>query len=252
MERQAYQDRFRKEDSHWWFLARRAAIASYLAGAGKKYDILDIGAGTAGTSQYLKLYGDVTAVENNQEALLLASQRNVRVTAGDAEALPLHQDAYDIVFMLDTLAHRGISNEERALAEAYRTLRPGGHLIVTAPAYKSLWSPHDDIQHFSRRYTRRQLVQLLESQGFRVDRATYLYWLITPFSFIWRGFERLFYTDRMELGTTPRWIDRFLLKLHLFEAKLLGFFELPWGSSILVRAIKPAPEPPGSHPLRPT
>lgn len=252
MERHAYRDRFNKEDDHWWFLARRAAIAAYLAGAHDQHEILDIGAGTAGTSEYLKRWGDVTAIENNQEALLLASQRDVRMTAGDAEALPAPAKRYDIVFMLDTLAHRGIRSQERALAEAWRTLRPGGHLIVTVPALPMLKSPHDRVQHLSRRYRKRELIHLLESQGFSIDRATYLYWLMTPLSFLWRFFERFFYVDRTELGEMPAWLRRLALKVHLLEARLLGFFELPWGSNLMIRAKKPAKDPAGSHPLSTT
>lgn len=234
-------------------MARQAALAAYLTGAeGRQHDILDVGAGTAGTSEYLKRYGTVIAVENNQDALLLASARSVRLTAGDAEALPIHTNSQDILFMLDTLAHKGIRSQERALAEAYRTLRPGGHLLVTVPAFESLWSPYDRAQHFTRRYRRKDIVALLKSQGFHIDRATYLYWLIAPFSFVGRLLEGLLHIDRMELGAFPPWLESLLLKLHLLEARFLGYFELPWGSSIMVRAIKPKQDPAGSHPLRST
>ena len=240
VEREIYHDRYKKEDSHWWFLARQAALNAYLTGAeNHPYEILDIGCGTAGTSVFLKRYGDVTGVENNQEALLLAANRDVRVMAGDAEALPVRNHTYDVVFMLETLAHRGIKNEQRALQEAYRALKPGGHLMVTVPAFSWLESPHDRLQHIERRYRKARLIALLEEAGFRVDRATYLSWLFLPFSFLGRRIERHLGVDRMDIGTALPLMSRLLLLLHRLEAKLLSFIELPWGSSIMIRAVKP-------------
>jgi hypothetical protein len=145
----------------------------------------------------------------------------------------------DIAFMLDTLAHRGIRSEERALQEAYRALKPGGHLILTAPAFSWLASPHDRLQHLERRYRKARLTALLEGAGFRVDRATYLSWLFLPFSFIGRRIERHLGVDRMDIGTALPFMAKLLLLMHRLEAKLLGFIELPWGSSLMIRAVKP-------------
>ena len=65
-------------------------------------------------------------------------------------------DRFDFAVCLDVLEH--IDDELHALRELHRVVRPGGTLLVTVPAYQSLWSEHDVINHHKRRYTRRDAV----------------------------------------------------------------------------------------------
>ena len=51
--------------------------------------------------------------------------------------------------------------------------RPDGRLLVTVPAYRWLWSHHDDAHHHFRRYTRARLEQRAAASGWRPERATY-------------------------------------------------------------------------------
>jgi SAM-dependent methyltransferase len=48
--------------------------------------------------------------------------------------LPFEPDYFDVVTMLAVAEHLNPASLERLLQEAHRTLRPGGHLIITTPA----------------------------------------------------------------------------------------------------------------------
>jgi SAM-dependent methyltransferase len=70
--------------------------------------------------------------------------------------------SYDTVFASEVLEH--IPQPDRAIADVYRVLKPGGKFILTVPYLSRLHEePHD---YF--RYTRYGLQSLLESNGFRV------------------------------------------------------------------------------------
>ena len=54
-----------------------------------------------------------------------------------------------------------------------RCVRPGGLVVVNVPAFRWLWSYHDDTCETKHRYTRPELVALFRAAGLTVDFATY-------------------------------------------------------------------------------
>ena len=72
---------------------------------------------------------------------------------------------FDIVLSLDVLAFRGV-DEQSAIGEMYRVLRPGGSLIINVPAFDFLRGSHDAAVSQIRRYTRPQLAALLKARRF--------------------------------------------------------------------------------------
>ena len=54
---------------------------------------------------------------------------------GDAYALPFDDDSFDAVIAAEVLEH--LPDDERAMAELHRVLRPGGQIAVTVPR----WGP---------------------------------------------------------------------------------------------------------------
>ncbi len=58
-----------------------------------------------------------------------------RAVRGDAYALPFDDDSFDAVIAAEILEH--LPDDERAMAELFRVLRPGGQIAVTVPR----WGP---------------------------------------------------------------------------------------------------------------
>ncbi len=84
--------------------------------------------------------------------------------SGLAYPLPFAAESFDSVLCTQTLEH--VQSPERAVAEIARVLRPGGHLILTAP---QTWRLHEQPYDFFR-FTRHGLRHLLEASGLRVVR----------------------------------------------------------------------------------
>jgi SAM-dependent methyltransferase len=88
--------------------------------------------------------------------------------SGDADlgalayALPFASASFDTVLSTQTLEH--VEQPQRAVAEMARVLRPGGHLILSAP---QTWRVHEQPYDFFR-YTRFGLRHLLTSSGLDV------------------------------------------------------------------------------------
>lgn len=103
--------------------------------------VVELGCGAAGlVRQLLRRHPDsrVTAceVDARQHAKNLAApQPGLSFIAAGAQDLPLPDASADLVLMLKSLHHVPQPLMARALGEAARLLRPGGHLYVSEPVY---------------------------------------------------------------------------------------------------------------------
>jgi SAM-dependent methyltransferase len=155
------------EDTHWWYRERRHLLAQQLRGLvpGRA---LDSGAAGGGNTRVLRNHGwDAVALEYGAEGAAVAHERGLATVRGDATRLPLADASLDLVVAFDVLEH--IPDDEAAVAEVHRVLKPGATYLVAVPADPRLWSAHDVAVDHVRRYTRPQLLALLERGGFRID-----------------------------------------------------------------------------------
>jgi len=127
-------------------------------------DVLDVGAGLGATFDYLGaaaaswtcLEPDATLCKRLTQRLS-AHARPPHVICGTLAALPVGQQ-FDTIVYIDVLEH--IEHDAQQLESAVHYLRPGGSLIVLAPALPALYSAFDrSIGHF-RRYTRASLANV--------------------------------------------------------------------------------------------
>jgi ubiquinone/menaquinone biosynthesis C-methylase UbiE len=129
----------------WRFWARRVVLPWALQGIHPGGHVLEIGAGSgAMAAELLAGYPGITmTVTDFDSDMVAAAERRLvpyaeRSTArqADATALPFDDDAFDVVLSWIMLHHT--IEWEKALAEAVRVVRPGGHvvgydLLSTAP-----------------------------------------------------------------------------------------------------------------------
>lgn len=160
-----YGEYFRNEREHWWFRARESILRGQVARArrqgrlGPRPRILNIGAATGRSSEWLAEFGDVTSLEYDADCCRLTRERTgLDVVEGSILALPWPDRSFDLTCAFDVIEH--VEDQVTAAREMLRVTRPGGMLFVTVPAYRFLWSEHDEINHHVRRYTPGELRRL--------------------------------------------------------------------------------------------
>ena len=236
-----YTRMFEMEDRYWWFVARRRIalklLARYLnAGSGV---LLDVGCGTGVVLKELERTGEPVGLDMSDLALAYCQKRGLgRLVRGDATALPMRSESCRAIVGLDVFEH--IERDDLAFAEAFRRLSPGGILVLSVPAFQSLWGPHDiALMHF-RRYTRPMLRKRLEEAGFQLERLTYSVFLLFPAVVVVRFFEKRKKGEaKASLVALPRWANTLLIGIQSLEAALISLLNLPWGSSLIAVARKP-------------
>lgn len=182
MDGRVYEQMEAVEDRHWWFLGRRAVIAAVLAGLPKRSGgglVLDAGCGSGGNLSVYTALGPVMGVDTAAGPLAAARRRGYRgVGVASLAGLPFRAGAFDLVCATDVVEH--VADDLGALVELRRVTRPGGHLLVTVPAYQWLWSDSDVQLGHHRRYTRGQIAGRCRSAGWLPARTSYFNSVLLP------------------------------------------------------------------------
>jgi len=239
MESEAYREMADTEDRHWWFLGRRTIVRSVLQELDlpKNASILEIGSGTGGNLQLLASFGDVSAIEMDEQALSLARQKTggkVNIEAGRCpDDMPFAGQKFDLICLFDVLEH--IDEEAETLQAIWKMLQSDGRVLITVPAYQWLWGPHDEFLHHKRRYTAGRLQKSVTAARFSVQRCSYFNTLLFPLAAMVRLADTLLDKSTSSGSRMPApLVNRLLEKVFSFEKRLLEYVNLPFGVSILV------------------
>ena len=133
--------------------------------------VLNAGAGQGTFSLRLEKHGfDVTSVDDSEAAVAVLRRRlSGEVRQADVTDLPFDDGRFDAAVLGEVLEH--VPDDEAALREVARVLRPGGVLAASVPAGPSRFGPSDRWAGHLRRYSREALTSACESAGFRVRRC---------------------------------------------------------------------------------
>ena len=83
----------------------------------------------------------------------------------------LGSQSFDTVISLNLLEH--IEDEVPALRNFHELLSPGGRLVTMVPAFSCIYGEMDKADHHFRRYTKREVENLLTVNGFDVQYSQY-------------------------------------------------------------------------------
>lgn len=182
MERDYYKQYYRLEREHWWFLARNNIIVNHikkLLTENQRPKILNIGVATGRTSELLAELGEVTSVESDKDCCdFVRNKTSIDVMNASILDLPYENNVYDLVCAFDVIEH--VEDDALAISEMKRVCRDEGIISVTVPAFNFLWSHHDEVNHHYRRYTRQQLLTLIDAKDKIIYSTYFNFWLFFP------------------------------------------------------------------------
>ncbi|MBI1778629.1 MAG: class I SAM-dependent methyltransferase [Proteobacteria bacterium] len=231
------------EETHWWFIGRRSLIEATIrrGGVAASARILDVGAGTGSNLRLLSRIGfeQVWAVDRSPIAAAYCQAHIAgRVQVADAKALPFADGGFDCVLATDVIEH--VDDDDQALSEIARVLRPGGTAVIMVPAFPSLWGISDEVGRHYRRYRLRPLVRIIEGAGLSVSLARYFNYILFVPIWLLRVLMRAFnIRPQSEGDLNTAWLNRVLTWLFLFDVRTAMLIRPPFGVSILAVCRKP-------------
>jgi SAM-dependent methyltransferase len=230
-----YAQRYRHlYQNHWWWRAREDFLISILRSLPlePRARILDVGCGDGLLLDRLDDFGIASGLEINEHIVALRNEDSHRIFISPFDRSFQPEERFSLILMLDVVEH--FDDPLGALATAVDLLEPHGHLVVTIPAFRCLWTAHDDLNRHHDRYTARRFVDLAQRAGVRVDRTEYFFhWLF----FVKLGFhlkEKLVQTEPAVPRVPPRPLNRLLHLISRLEIKFLRPLRLGFGNSLLV------------------
>lgn len=161
---------------HWYYKSKAKALTRIIRGCNVA-GVLDVGAGSGFFSKYLLSHSaatkaDCVDIAYEQDSEIEVAGKKLRYLRA------LQPSDADLVLLMDVLEH--VDDDTGLLRDVIANTAPGTWFAITVPAFKFLWSGHDDFLGHKRRYTLSMLRRAVEAAGLKVSKLHYFYGLVFP------------------------------------------------------------------------
>lgn len=235
------------EPTHFWFHGFRTYFSREIrriADGRQDLSILDCGCGTGYNLRVLLApYGRTFGFDLHVDSIRRSRVRRRPLVRANAERIPFASDTFDLVTSFDVI--QSVPDDRRAVREMGRVLAPGGHLVLNVTALDFMRGDHSDVWGELRRYTPGRARRLLDDAGLEPVRVAFLFGSLLPLMLAVRMAQRVQRLWRVPRGdedlvVPPVPINALLTAVVRAEAALARRVPIPFGSSLMIVARKPA------------
>lgn len=236
-------------ENSFWVRSRnrlfKSIVQDHLVSTGKT-KFLEIGCGTGGFIQQIVENEnlEITGSEIYLRGLLYAKKNlpDVDFIQFDVTQGVVGEE-FDLIVAFDVIEH--IENDAAAISNINKMLHKGGSLIITVPQHMFLWGKLDEIVKHKRRYSRRELVDKLQENGFDISYCTSFLFVLFPLMLISRMFDKgrdqsqsdeVALEKRVKFSNVLNFIFDRLMRID--EALIRLGISLPFGGTLVVVARK--------------
>lgn len=210
---------------HWYYVAKGRALEDFIDGV-DVHEVLDVGAGSGVFSKRLLDVGvcdSAVCVDPyySEERSETHNGKSIKFVKGQAKT------TQNLILMMDVLEH--VEDDTALLKEYVDSMEVGGKVLITVPAFQFLWSGHDVFLEHYRRYTLKQVEDLILGAGLRTIKAKYFFASLFPLIAIVRFLKHIFLGKNYikaesDLRIYSEPVNKVLVAIHGVERKT--FFKL--------------------------
>jgi SAM-dependent methyltransferase len=221
-------------DTHWYYVSKARMVARHLPNAPR--EILDVGAGLGWFSRWFINHGygsHAVCVDPGYDADSVEDLGNGRKIS---YVRSIDENSADLVLLMDVLEH--VDDDVALLQEYWDKAAPGTVFVITVPAFKFMWSAHDDYLDHRRRYTRALLAKTIEAVGAKPRLLHYYFGTIFPIAVIVRFLRRKSDANSSDMGPVSGPLNTLLTAICGLEARMARWNKLA-GLSVVAQFEKP-------------
>jgi SAM-dependent methyltransferase len=226
-------------NSHWYYVSKGRALRMILGGEIVE-EVLDVGAGSGVFTRQLLdfgLAGRGVCVDPGykQEAVEMHHGREIAFVRAVDEV------SQKLILMMDVLEH--VDDDIGFLKEYTDRMPSGGRVLITVPAFQSLWSGHDVFLDHRRRYTLSNIEQIAQQANLRVLRGRYFFGALFPLIAAMRLRDHFRVTAgtteaKSQLKLASSFVNNTLVRIHDVERATLFLFNRLAGLTAFCLAVR--------------
>lgn len=217
---------------HWYYQVKVRAIRNRLRGyLPKSFQMLEVGAGSGFFTRALAQFFSISqawCVDPNYSSERCGISDSIHYLREVPRSVV---EGVDLLLFIDVLEH--VDDDAGLLRKYVSQARPGALVLVTVPAFMSLWSSHDVYLEHHRRYRLKELRLVAESAGLQVVESVYLFGTVFPVAWIVRRLRRRS-RPSSDMKSVPMVLDQILRTVCFIEHRIPG--NKAFGLSALVLA----------------
>lgn len=195
--------------------------------------MLDVGCGDGLFFPRLREFGTVRGIETDSS---LVSSNNPDRLAISSKPLgdPDYAEArFDLITACDVIEH--IKDDRTAVSQMAAMLNPGGFLVLTVPAFMSLWDEHDEVNQHFRRYDLSMLKHAIP-ESLTVLQMRFLFHALFVPKYIVGRMNKARVNKVSQSQIPAKSLNDIMTVLCEWENRILGTEHLPFGTSLLAVA----------------
>jgi 2-polyprenyl-3-methyl-5-hydroxy-6-metoxy-1,4-benzoquinol methylase len=204
-------------NEHWYYRSKGLALDVMLRGQSFR-SLLDIGAGSGIFSKRLLKRGAASAI-----CIDPAYQEERRELLNGKPIWFLRQigsEKCDLILLMDVLEH--VDDDVGLIRAALVGAAQDTLVLITVPAFQTLFSAHDLFLEHKRRYTLRQITEVVRAAGLEIVSARYFFAFLLPIAAALRLLKRQS-EPKSDLKEHSRLVNSLLCCLHRLELSLFRF-----------------------------
>lgn len=206
--------------THWYYQAKlfalQLALRRHSSGPRK---FIDVGAGSGFFAVQLADFesgAEVVCVDTNYPSDSTERGGALRFVRKTAQA---DTAAADIYLFIDVLEH--VADDVNLLRSYTDSAAPGALVLITVPAFMSMWSGHDTYLEHYRRYRLGELRRKVGQAGLEVVDEKYLFGAIFPLAWLLRRARRG-RAATSDMAPLPPVVNKLLTTVLTCEHRLKG------------------------------
>jgi hypothetical protein len=204
-------------DRHWYYRSKGLALAAMLRGRPFR-TLLDIGAGSGIFSKRLLQQGAASAI------CIDPAYQEERQELYDGKPIwflrQIGSDKCDLILLMDVLEH--VDDDIGLMRSALVGAAEHAYVLISVPAFQSLFSAHDIFLEHKRRYTLGQVEEVVRAAGLEILSTRYFFAFLLPVAAALRHLTQQS-EAKSDLKEHSKLVNSMLCWLHRLELPFFRF-----------------------------